>query len=729
MDYLSAIWAIFYLLFAYFVLQREMAYGKVAKYMVLFSILSVIWESLNAVKVLGWLTILGVGFWTWQRIFGVLGLSVVFLTTSFSFLNSEHRQRLWIVLTASWTLILFVLLIGPLSPADNAQQWKKVIVFGGIIVGWLVVVVIVAYLTILAYLRASKPLHKNRIVFWGASAFMMFLGDIFLFIGQGIPGSLLRLAGTFMAGYVVFFHNLLDLAGSLQRAPIIFYKTFVALVLYATVLSINLPRFSFTDADNHLIENIIKAVILVVGVNPVLGLFNQFVNRSMSGNAYTQSGVVREYNLAIGQIVDLSRLAEVALEQITRVLNIQHARLYLVDRAEEEGCFYLRPVIRPGEQWLGEIDPGRLGINNPLVSHFNQKQEPLTQYDIDFSPRFSTVEEEERRWLSEQQMDIYVPICTKDAWIGLFALGPKLSGDRYFPEDLELLSTLAEQTHIGLQNARLFDDLRHTQLMLADANQKLRLLDQTKSAFISVVTHELRTPLANIGFSLQVLEMYGKERFLPEQIEQLEQLGNGVLQARNMIDNLITYASFLNEQVELNLDKFDFREVLRDVLLPFKTQADQKGLKFNLDIPGDYFIVVGDRRLLLNAVHHLVENAVKFTKTGSVWVTCWTVTDALCFDVQDTGAGIPMDKLTVVWDAFTQATADALRRGVEGLGLGLALVKLIINAHGGFVWVESKPNQGSFFGFQIPLAGPAYPLGEDRAKRLQHEALERSVSR
>jgi len=326
-------------------------------------------------------------------------------------------------------------------------------------------------------------------------------------------------------------------------------------------------------------------------------------------------------------------------------------------------------------------------------------------------------------------MDIYVPICTKDAWIGLFALGPKLSGDRYFPEDLELLSTLAEQTHIGLQNARLFDDLRHTQSMLADANQKLRILDQTKSAFISVVTHELRTPLANIGFSLQVLEMYGKEHFLPEQIEQLEQLGDGVLQARNMIDNLITYASFLNEQVELNLDKFDFREVLRDVLLPFKVVADQKQIKFNLDIPGDYFVIIGDRRLLQNAVQHLVENAVKFTKAGSIWVTCWTVTDALCFDVQDTGAGIPSDKLTIIWDAFTQATADALRRGVEGLGLGLALVKLIINAHGGFVWVESKSNRGSFFGFQIPLAGPEHPLDENRAKRLQHESLERSVSR
>jgi signal transduction histidine kinase len=265
--------------------------------------------------------------------------------------------------------------------------------------------------------------------------------------------------------------------------------------------------------------------------------------------------------------------------------------------------------------------------------------------------------------------------------------------------------------------------------MLASANQKLRDLDQIKSAFISVVTHELRTPLANIGFSLQVLEMYGKQQFLPEQIEQLNQLNTSVVQARKMIDNLITYASFLNEQVELNLARFDFRDILRDILLPFKASAEEKGIKFNIDIPGDYFVVRGDRNLLANSIQHLVENAIKFTHTGSIWVTCWTDSAALCFDVQDTGIGIPSEKIADIWDAFTQASADSLRRGVEGLGLGLALVKLIVSSHGGYVWVESKPNEGSFFGFQVPLAGPEHPLGEKRARRLQHEALERSFNR
>ena len=727
MEAFSAIWAVIYLLFAYFVLQRELTYGKVAKYMILYGSLAVVFESLNAVKVLGWLEILGEGFWSWQRIFGVFGLSIVFLATSMEFFNSPIRYRLWIVIPSTWAILLLVLIIGPLQSIGLNPVWEKIVIVGGILFGWLMVITVRGYLNIVTYLRGTKPLHKNRIALWGAAVLIISVGEGLIILGQDSLGSLMRIAGIFVAGYVVFFHNLLDLAGAIQRLPLIFYKMFVAFVLYSTVLFIQLPDLINSEIDNNLLELVIKAFILVVGINPLLSLFNQYVDHSTSGSAYSQSSLVREYNLSIAQIVDLHRLAEVALNDIIQVFHIQHARLYLVDRAEEEGCFYLRPVLPLGEQLSSSLKAGKLRLTGPVVNHFNQHQKPLTQYDLDFLPQFSVIDEKEKIWLSEQQMDIYIPICTLETWIGLFALGPKISGDRYFPEDLELLTTLAEQTVIALQNARLVEDLILTQAKLEEANQKLHNLDETKSAFIGVVTHELRTPMANISFSLQVLELYGKGNLLPEQQEQIILLTKSVQAARYMIDNLITYASFFNEQVQLNLESLDFRELIleNDDLLKF--EAENKGLNFHVDLPGDSFRVIGDRRLLKAATYHLVANAIKFTQRGSVWVTCWTVNDALCFDVQDSGVGIPSGKITYIWDAFTQPSSDHLRRGVEGLGLGLALVKLIVNAHGGFVWVESKVNMGSFFGFQIPLAGPVKPLEEERARKLQRSSLERSV--
>jgi len=131
--------------------------------------------------------------------------------------------------------------------------------------------------------------------------------------------------------------------------------------------------------------------------------------------------------------------------------------------------------------------------------------------------------------------------------------------------------------------------------------------------------------------------------------------------------------------------------------------ADEKRLELKVDLLGELLSLSADRKLLANAVNQLVHNAIKFTKPGGkVWISCWTTAEAIYFDVKDTGVGIPADKLTSMWNEFSQM-ADPLKRGAEGLGLGLALVKYIIAAHGGEIWAESKEGEGSAFGFQVPL--------------------------
>jgi len=125
----------------------------------------------------------------------------------------------------------------------------------------------------------------------------------------------------------------------------------------------------------------------------------------------------------------------------------------------------------------------------------------------------------------------------------------------------------------------------------------------------------------------------------------------------------------------------------------------------------------------------LVSNAVKFTpENGSIWVSCWSNDTTLFLDVEDTGVGIPYGKVEKVWEAFSQLISDPLRRGVEGLGLGLALVRHIVQAHGGIVWVESQEGEGSIFGFDIPLAGPNYPLSAQVRARRASRLASRAVS-
>jgi signal transduction histidine kinase len=234
----------------------------------------------------------------------------------------------------------------------------------------------------------------------------------------------------------------------------------------------------------------------------------------------------------------------------------------------------------------------------------------------------------------------------------------------------------------------------------------LQELDKLKSAFIGVITHELRTPFANIMFSLELLERHGSQHLPPELEEQVTQLAAGVKTAKTMVDNLVTFATFLSKQGELHPARLDFRQVIQDSLSPLETLAQSKGVQMHTELAPELPLLNGDRERLSDAIYHLVHNALKFTGSGgSVWVRCQPLDHSVRFEVQDSGVGVPADRLPGLWEGFAQM-ADPLCRGVEGLGLGLALVKYVVNAHGGEVSAMSQEGVGSTFGFQIPLRAP-----------------------
>lgn len=246
-------------------------------------------------------------------------------------------------------------------------------------------------------------------------------------------------------------------------------------------------------------------------------------------------------------------------------------------------------------------------------------------------------------------------------------------------------------------------ELAASNVALAKANQRLLELDDLKSSFLGVISHELRTPLASILFSTRLIEKYGLENLHPEQRELFGQLNSNIQSARAMIENLVNYAAFIRQQGELRLSSVNMAEVAASALLPFKLLAERKGLTLTTDLPADLLPVQGDESRLSDAISQLVDNAIKFTGAGGqVTLRGWQAGGMLHLAVEDTGVGIPADKLATLWQSFSQM-ADPLLRGREGLGLGLALVEYIVRAHSGEVWAESMPGHGSTFGFRLPL--------------------------
>jgi signal transduction histidine kinase len=238
---------------------------------------------------------------------------------------------------------------------------------------------------------------------------------------------------------------------------------------------------------------------------------------------------------------------------------------------------------------------------------------------------------------------------------------------------------------------------------LAEAHRQLQELDRLKSNFLSVITHELRTPFASMTLSLGLLERYGLEQLGAEQREQIQRLKTGLGSARGMVENLIKVAAFLRQQGELRRVPVEFGALIETALGALQFKAERRHCRLATSVPPGLPFVLGDPERLSDAMFHLVDNAIKFGAAGSeINVRCWASPRRMNFEVADQGEGVPASRLPGLWDAFAQM-ADPLQPGAEGLGLGLAVVKYVVTAHGGEVWARSQVGAGSTFGFSIPI--------------------------
>jgi signal transduction histidine kinase len=310
-----------------------------------------------------------------------------------------------------------------------------------------------------------------------------------------------------------------------------------------------------------------------------------------------------------------------------------------------------------------------------------------------------------------------VPLKTKDEVLGVISLVHTDPERTFRDNDINLINALAGQAAVAIDNARMFSDLTALHAELEAANRRLRESDKIKSSFLGVITHELRSPFADIDFCLQLIERYGTEAWSQPQREQWDQLIQGVQEAKRMVDNLISFARLLRTQGDLYLTDVDFPQLVTEVTETLKPVMRTRRLELAVVGVETIPLIKADERRLGEAIYHLVHNAIKFNHPGGkIHVRYLTDDGGVRLEVQDTGVGIPADKIKLLWDPFSQA-ADPLKRGREGLGLGLALVKYVIHAHGGRVGVSSKEGVGSLFRIWLPIAGPEEPISRVNRRR------------
>ena len=307
----------------------------------------------------------------------------------------------------------------------------------------------------------------------------------------------------------------------------------------------------------------------------------------------------------------------------------------------------------------------------------------------------------ERGWIEVGiQAFLGVPITAGERCLGALILFNLYTDKLFTKRDQALAESVGRQAGTAIQNVRMYAEAQQRASALAAALTRQEELDILKNQFIHSVSHELRTPLGIIYGHAELLDSGDLGELLVEQAQSVNIIARRAQMLTNLVDDLSTLLAA--ETQELRREAIDPAQLIYSMLADYRMKAEEVGISLKADIAEGLPWLMGDTVHLRRVFDNLVSNAFKFTPAGgSVTLRMAAEEQDVILEVADTGAGIPAEKLPRIFERFYQVEAGASRRHT-GTGLGLALVKEIVEAHRGHITVESEVGTGTTFRIMLP---------------------------
>ena len=668
--------------------------------------------------------------------YGVFLLSFLLFHLSNLFIRRATGNWLGWVVGIIWFVVILVLDVNWLTFPEILYRiggWvtlRRTLVVVLFVMGWGVFNIMTLWQTIKSYRLEELALMKSRIIYWALGLFLVLGGHLLNLIGSLELGDILNLLGSIVITLIIVTPRLPELKDALRRVLGTLIVAAIELVIYTLGFVGIQYLLRDTIANKQLIVGMVMAVVLLLLFNPLLKTIQNSINRSVFGESKDYSKVLREYSKSISNILDLKLLSTVVMGLLSELLGVKRGALFTVEKELAETGEHRYRL--KGFKGMGDEEPiqGVLAINSPIAKTFSVDASPLTRSEIDILPKFRSISLQERNWVNHQKMDIFVPIQVKEEWVGLLSLGPKESGSFFDEADLELLQTFADQTAVSLQNARLVESLvrinkefRRAYASMEEANIKLEKLDRTKSDFISISSHELRTPLTVLsGYSQMLLEdpQLAENPYYKKIISGINE---GTTRLHEIVDSMLEVAKIDTRVLELQSEDIDLSLIIQQVTTSFTQAVQDRQLRLIKDVMDDIPHIKGDPEALKKVFHHLISNAIKYTPDGGkIEISGFLLEKGnpifppggVEIVVSDTGIGIDPRFKDLIFTKFYQTGELALHSSGKtkfkggGPGLGLAIVRGIIEAHGGRVWAESpgydeEKKPGSQFHVILPV--------------------------
>lgn len=425
--------------------------------------------------------------------------------------------------------------------------------------------------------------------------------------------------------------------------------------------------------------------------------------------------------LELGQLMnstlELKQVLDIAMEQVIKFVGAERGFILLVDVAT--GKVWGEAMYQIDRAALEAAFSGREGgnqaeISKTIVENVLTTKQPVISYNAMEDPRFASRQSVQFHNLRSV---LCVPLLVRDKLLGVIYLDNRLKTGVFSEEHLQMLQAFSNQAAIALENARLYENLRRSleeRLRLQDElhKQETRRLameeaNRLKSDFIGFVAHELRNPLTTIRGYVQTI-LSDTDHTLDEETKQefyraIEADADRLL---DMINELLDVSRLeAGRPLTLAIREVDIRAVLERLVnryryYKFYTDRHQLVLDVADDVPNT---IEADEDKLTMIFSNLISNALKYSpQGGEVRITARKEADTLVVQVKDQGVGMTQEECARLFRPYERLEREEIRN-IQGTGLGLYLVKHLVDLHKGTISVESARGQGSTFTVRLPL--------------------------
>lgn len=524
----------------------------------------------------------------------------------------------------------------------------------------------------------------------------------------------------FMAaiGYAIIRYGLFDIRSAAVRSLAYILTLLVVSAIYFLLvytISLVIVKDGSSGAGINPI-NISAALLLIFTFQPIKNFFDTATNRLFYRKNYDPAQFIDEVSRFLATTSELEKIQKQVITQIVSTLNAAggYFTVYLPDDRQVTHHSGKRVELindKTSERILDiATADNEVVLLTSNLTKFTQRHDILVAHGI----------------------ELLVTLRNNNGQVlGHIALSERLSGS-YSQQDIRVLRTISDGLAVAIQNALSVHEVKKLNATLQQrvdeatselrqSNAKLQKLDEAKDEFISMASHQLRTPLTSVkGYIDMVLEGDAGEitaqqkKLLSESFESSERMVH-------LINDFLNVSRIQTGKFMLEIHPTDLTQIVAQEVESLKTTATARSLKLSYRMPKQFPLLDVDEGKIRQVIMNMIDNAIYYSRPSStIRIILKKDNGDVVFEVHDTGIGVPEAEQRQLFQKFFRAT-NARKQRPDGTGVGLFLAKKVISAHRGTVVFRSEEGKGSVFGFRLPLAQLLHTENTDNARDEQDQ--------